>query len=125
MTRRSLVPEGAVCWLDLWTSDVEGSRNFYCELFDWSVEEPRAEFGCYWMFMRGGLPVAGGMGEMGELRANNSWKIYLASPDVSALVAVGEARGATFFAPPMPVADLGVQAAFEDPFGAALGLGSR
>ena len=73
------------------------------------------------MFTRDGLPVAGGMGEMGQLKANDSWKGYHASPNVSSLVTAGEARGATFFASPMPVADLGVQAVFDDPFGAARG----
>lgn len=38
-------PVGAPCWADLWTSDVEGSRAFYAELFDWEAQEASEEFG--------------------------------------------------------------------------------
>jgi len=37
MSQREDVPQGAVSWLDLWTSDVEGSRRFYNELFVWRL----------------------------------------------------------------------------------------
>ena len=54
---------GAPCWVDLWTSDVEGSRAFYAQLFGWEAMEPSEEFGGYFMFHRDGLPIAGGMGD--------------------------------------------------------------
>jgi predicted enzyme related to lactoylglutathione lyase len=40
--------------MDLWTSDVEGSRQFYSDLFGWFAAEPSEEFAGYWMFLREG-----------------------------------------------------------------------
>ena len=66
MPIRDRAPIGSPCWADLWTSDVEGSRRFYAALFGWEPQEPSPEFGGYFMFTRAGIPVAGGMGDMGE-----------------------------------------------------------
>jgi hypothetical protein len=62
MTTRDRAPIGSPCWVDLWTSDVEGSRTFNTELFGWEAQEPSPEFGGYFMFIRNGVPVAGAMG---------------------------------------------------------------
>ena len=121
MSERVSVPQGAVSWLDLWTSDVEGSRRFYSDLFGWEAQEASEEFGGYWMFSRAGVPIAGGMGDMGDLKADNTWKIYVATDDINDMVTKGEGLGAQFFMPPMPVADMGVQTVFTDATGAALG----
>jgi uncharacterized protein len=121
MPTRDHAPDGSPCWADLWTSDVGGSSRFYGELFGWEAQEPSAEFGGYFMFTRGGVPVAGGMGDMGDLPADNSWKIYLSTDDVARTVRAAEAGGAQIVVPAMPVADLGVQTVMVDPGGAVLG----
>jgi uncharacterized protein len=121
MSTRDTAPVGSPCWADLWTSDVEGSRRFYSELLGWEAQEPSPEFGGYFMFTRDGVPVAGAMGDMGDMPANNTWKIYLATDDVTKTIEAAEAEGAEIQGPPMPVADLGVQALFVDPTGAPLG----
>ncbi len=121
MPQRENVPEGAPCWIDLWTSDVDSSRHFYSELFGWEAQEPAAEFGGYFMFTRNGVPVAGGMGDMGDMKADNAWKIYFNTSDMNETVALGESAGAHFVFPPEPVANMGVQAVLNDPSGAPLG----
>jgi uncharacterized protein len=121
MTTRDRAPLGSPCWVDLWTSDVEGSRAFYCELFGWVAEEPSSEFGGYFMFTRNGVPVAGAMGDMGDMKANDSWKVYLHTDDIAKTMAVAEAEGAALMGPSMEVADLGIQALLIDPTGAHLG----
>jgi uncharacterized protein len=121
MPTRDTAPIGSPCWADLWTSDVEGSRRFYSELFGWEAQEPSPEFGGYFMFTRDGVPVAGAMGDMGEMRATDSWKIYLATDDIARTLKAAEAEGAAVIAPAMPIADLGVQAVLSDPTGAVLG----
>ncbi len=122
MSVREGVSEGEVSWLDLWTSDVAGSRGFYCSLFDWEAQQPSEVFGGYWMFTRAGVPIAGGMGDMGDDAADDTWKIYLATPELAASVARAEQRGADVLSPPTPVADMGHQAVLRDPTGATLGL---
>jgi uncharacterized protein len=122
MPKRDTAPIGSPCWVDLWTSDVEGSRRFYSDLFGWEAQEPSAEFGGYFMFTRDGIPIAGGMGDMGDdMPANDTWKVYLATDDIAKTVEAAEANGAEILAPPMAVADLGVQAVLVDPTGAHLG----
>ena len=121
MTTRDSAPLGAPCWADLWTSDVEGSGRFYGELFGWEAQEPSEEFGGYFMFTREGVPVAGGMGDMGEMKANNEWKIYLNTDDITKTVAAAEAASGQVVVPVMEVADLGIQAVFTDPTGAVVG----
>ena len=121
MPTRANAPLGAPCWIDLWTSDVEGSRSFYADLFGWEPQEPSAEFGGYFMFNRSGVPVAGGMGAMGDLSADDSWKIYLDTDDIARTAHDAEAAGATITGPPGPVADLGIQAVLTDPTGARIG----
>jgi predicted enzyme related to lactoylglutathione lyase len=121
MTSRESAPIGSPCWADLWTSDVEGSRKFYRELFGWEAQEPSPEFGGYFMFTRQGVPTAGGMGDMGDAKADNTWKVYLNTGDIDRTVREAEASGARVIVPAMPVADLGEQAVLIDPTGAHLG----
>jgi uncharacterized protein len=121
MAKRESAPNGAPCWADLWTSDVVGSRKFYSELFGWEAQAPNPEFGGYFMFTRAGVPVAGGMGDMGDMRADNTWKVYLATDNLAKTIEVAEAEGAQIIGPSMAVADLGTQAVLIDPTGANLG----
>lgn len=58
---------------------------------------------------------------MGDVRANDTWKVYLSTDDISKSVDVARSEGAEILAPPMPVADLGVQTVLVDPTGAHLG----
>jgi uncharacterized protein len=121
MPTRDSAPIGSPCWADLWTSDVDGSRRFYGELFGWEAQEPSPEFGGYFMFTRNGVPTAGAMGDMGDMPANNTWKIYLATSDIAKTIEMAEAEGAQITSPAMPVADLGIQVVLIDPSGAHLG----
>lgn len=121
MTTRDSAPLGSPCWADLWTSDVEGSRRFYGELFGWEAMEPSPEFGGYFMFNRNGVPTAGGMSDMADMPANDTWKIYLDTDDIAKTLQMAEAEGAQIISPAMPVADLGIQAVLIDPTGAHLG----
>ena len=121
MTQRTEAPAGSPCWADLWTSDVAGSRRFYEGVFGWEAQEPSAEFGGYFMFFRDGVPVAGGMGDMGDMAADDSWKIYLNTADIDRTVASAADAGAQVVVPRGEVADLGVQGVLVDPTGAVLG----
>ncbi len=121
MTTRDSAPLGSPCWADLWTSDVDGSRRFYTELFGWEAQEANPEFGGYFMFTRGGVPVAGGMGDMGDMVANDTWSIYLDTDDIVRTLAAAEAGGGQLLSAAIPIADLGTQAVPIDPTGAHLG----
>ena len=121
MPSRDLAPIGSPCWTDLWTSDVEGSRKFYSDLFGWQAQEPSPEFGGYFMFTSNGVPVAGAMGAMGDMPANDTWKVYLATDDLARTVEAAASAGGQIVFPPVEVADLGIQSVLVDPTGADLG----
>lgn len=122
MTNRHAAPLGAPCWVDLWTSDVEGSRHFYAELFGWQAEEPNADYGGYFMFTRAGVPIAGAMGDMGDMRANNTWKPFFATQDIDQTLKLAVAHGGTERLPATPIEGLGSQAVIADPSGAVTGI---
>lgn len=128
MTTRTNHPQGVPCWVDLWTSDVEGSRRFYGELFGWDSEPPNPDYGGYFSFLRNGERIAGAMGDMGTpdgeffMPANDTWKPYLAVDDIAVSVERSRAAGAEVFGGPHAVGDLGHQAVLSDPTGGHLGL---
>jgi hypothetical protein len=122
MPTRDSAPIGSPCWVDLWTSDIEGSRAFYAQLFGWEAAPPDPQFGGYFIFTRDGVDIAGCMGDMGDdMPANDTWKVYLATDDIAKTVEAAAAGGAEIIAPPMAVGDLGLQAVLVDPTGAHLG----
>lgn len=122
MTTRDPTPTGTPCWADLWTSDVGSSRLFYAELLGWEPAEPDPNYGGYFNFARQGTWTAGCMGDMGDMKADDTWKPYLATRDLAQTTEAARAAGAQVVVPAMPVGDLGVQGVLVDPTGAAVGV---
>jgi hypothetical protein len=103
------------------TSDVEGSRAFYGELFGWTSEDPKEQFGGYFNFAKDEVLVAGGMRAM-EGGAADVWSVYLAADDARATAAAAVSQGATTVVEPMDVMGLGVMAVLTAPDGGVIGL---
>lgn len=122
MPTRDTAPLGAPCWIDLSTTDVAGSREFYARLLGWTAEEPSEEFGGYWMFTRDGVPVAGGMASRPGEGVPDVWTVYLATDDAAKTIEAVTAHGGQVHVPAMPIAGLGTMAVVADPGGAAVGL---
>ena len=122
MPTRDDAPIGAPCWIDLFTSDMAGSRRFYEQLFGWTAEEPNEEFGGYVNFQREGARVAGAMTNSGEDATPDRWSVYLAVEDAEQAVEAVQANGGQVFVPAMDVGDLGRMAVTADVGGAAIGL---
>jgi predicted enzyme related to lactoylglutathione lyase len=120
MPTRDGAPNGAPCWIELFTSDVERSRAFYGELFGWTSEDPKAEFGGYFNSFVDGVMVAGGMQNDGA-SGPDRWNVYLASADAGQTVEAAAAQGAQIVVPAMDVMDLGTMAVMIDPGGAGIG----
>jgi predicted enzyme related to lactoylglutathione lyase len=124
MTTRDTAIAGAPCWIDLLTSDVDRSRAFYSELFGWTAAEPSEEFGGYFMFLNGEIPVGGGMGRGADVTPGvpDAWSVYLASDNIDKTVESATAHGGQVHFPPMAVADLGSMTMLADSGGAAIGV---
>jgi predicted enzyme related to lactoylglutathione lyase len=104
------------------TSDTEGSRAFYGELFGWTAEAPAEEFGGYFNFSKDGVWVAGCMSQQPGSEMPDVWSVYLTSDDARKTAEAVTANGGQVYAQPMEVADLGTMAVTGDAGGAAIGV---
>lgn len=121
MPTRTATPIGAPCWVDLMTSDVEGSRDFYTRLFGWTAGEPSAEFGGYFNFSKEGALIAGCMAAR-ETSGPGTWSVYLATDDARKTITAATAKGGGVHVDAMEVGDLGTMGVVSDPGGASIGL---
>ena len=121
MPARDESPIGAPCWVDLMTSDTDGARAFYGQVFGWEAEEPNAEFGGYFNFQLDGARIAGCMAAM-EPGMPDVWSVYLATDDAARTAADATTHGGQVLVEPMAVGDLGTMAVLLDPTGAHVGL---
>jgi predicted enzyme related to lactoylglutathione lyase len=113
-------PTGAPCWIDLMTSDAGRVTPFYTELFGWTAGEGSPEFGGYFMFMNGGVPVAGAMPNPGA-GVPDGWSVYLSAADAKAVADAAIAHGGTLREGPLDIADLGTEVILNDAVGARVG----
>jgi predicted enzyme related to lactoylglutathione lyase len=122
MPARENAPAGAPCWVDLMTSDVLRSREFYSQLFGWTAEEPAEEFGGYFNFKKDGILVAGCMPSEPGSGMPDVWSVYLATDDAGKALEAAVAGGGQVVADAMAVGDLGTMAVITDIGGAGIGI---
>ena len=122
MVTRDDAPIGAPCWVDLMTSDNDGARTFYGEVFGWDAQEPAPEFGGYFNFTKDGILTAGCMLKQSDNPMPDAWTTYLATADARATLEAVEANGGQVFVPAMDVGDLGTMAVVADPGGSVIGM---
>ena len=125
MPVRSSAPVGAPIWIDLASSDVERSQEFYGAVFGWTFESYGPEYGGYINAFRDGRPVAGLMANDPQWDVPDTWTTYLHTADISATFDKAIAAGAVACvdgAKPMEVKDKGWMGLLSDPSGALFGL---
>ncbi|MGH3439816.1 MAG: VOC family protein [Sciscionella sp.] len=122
MPTRDTAPVGAPCWIDLMTSDAERSREFYCELFGWTAEEPNEQFGGYFNFRKDNVRIAGCMTNPPGSGGSDVWSVYLATDNAATALKVVTASGGQITVDAMEIEDLGTMAVVDDPGGASIGL---
>jgi predicted enzyme related to lactoylglutathione lyase len=112
---------GTFCWTDLTTSDLEGARVFYSELFNWGLRESESSDHTYTMMQAGGVDVVG-MGQPPELHGPPAWLCMISVADVDAAAAKVREAGGAVHEGPFAVDDAGRMAVCADPSGATFGL---
>ena len=112
---------GAPCWIDLYTSDTEQATEFYGQLFGWTTEMQREEFGGYFTFLKDGKHVGGCMANDGQQGNPDIWTVYMTTDDVERTVENATANGGQVHMAPMQVAENGSFAIVADPGGAGIG----
>ncbi|MGE2688516.1 VOC family protein [Mycolicibacterium pulveris] len=123
MPVRTSAPVGAPTWIDLASSDLERSKQFYGEVFGWTFESAGPEYGGYVTAAIDGEPVAGLMHNDPQWNSPDGWSVYFHTIDAQATLDQAVAVGAfTCGAPVMDIKDKGRMAMLSDPAGAMFGL---
>jgi len=121
MPTRDTAPIGAPCWVDLTTSDTDGSQTFYRQLFGWTADEPDVALGGYVNFRKDGVRVAGCTANQPG-SGPDTWSVYLATDDARKTVAAAAANGGRTLVEAAEVGDLGTMAIVSDPGGGVIGM---
>ncbi|PBC65396.1 hydroxylase [Streptomyces sp. Tue6028] len=109
---------GGPCWTELGTSDLEGAKRFYADLFGWRPEtDPRQEAGGYTVAHLGDAAVAAISPRYQESQPV-AWNVSFAVADADAAAEAVRAAGGTIVLGPMDVFDVGRFAVAVDPGGA-------
>ncbi|MGE2729782.1 VOC family protein [Mycolicibacterium vaccae] len=122
MPVRTTTPLGAPIWIDLSTSDLERSQQFYGTVFGWTFESSGPEYGGYVTAFRDGRPVAGLMANDPQWNAPDAWTTYLHTADIAATLTQTTSAGGTNCVPAMEIPGKGWMAMATDPAGAFFGL---
>ncbi|HEV8254824.1 MAG TPA: VOC family protein [Vicinamibacteria bacterium] len=113
---------GRFCWPELATSDPEGAKRFYAEIFGWTAEDSPAGPGMtYTMLRLRGKDVGAlyGQGER-EKGVPPHWNTYVSVASADEAASKARQLGGTVLAGPFEVMEHGRMAVLQDPAGAAL-----
>jgi predicted enzyme related to lactoylglutathione lyase len=118
MGERTSYPPGTFSWAELATSDADGAKAFYTQVFGWEYDDnPIGDDQVYTMASRDG-------GQVAALFATDQqpphWNCYVTVASVDESAAKAKELGAKALAEPFDVMDVGRMAVFTDPQGAAL-----
>ncbi|MGW1724329.1 VOC family protein [Streptomyces sp. NPDC002306] len=113
---------GGPCWTELGTSDLEGAKRFYAELFGWRAEtDPRQEAGCYTVAHLGDTAVAA-LSPLYQESQPVAWNVSFAVTDADVAARLVAEAGGTILVGPMDVLDAGRFTVALDPGGAPFQL---
>jgi uncharacterized protein len=121
-TRDTPWPDGTPCWADLGAPDIAKAREFYSDVFSWTVQPGGPETGGYSVAELNGRGVAGVGPKMGPPEAPTMWMTYLATSDADATAAKIKGAGGQLVMEAMDVMDVGRMAVAVDPAGAVFGI---
>lgn len=126
MSEQRMPANGAFCWNELATTDLDAARSFYKALLGWEIQEGKAPGGGmrYDEIVVGGQHV-GGMYQSGPETGGEvppHWGIYVAVDDVDASAAKVTELGGKVVMPPMDIPNVGRFCVINDPAGASISL---
>ena len=125
MPVRTSAPVGAPIWIDLASSDLDRSQEFYGSVFGWTFESYGPEYGGYLNAFKESRPVAGLMANDPQWGFPDGWTTYFHTADIDATLEKAIAAGAFACAEgakPMEIKDKGWMGLLVDTSGAFFGL---
>jgi len=111
---------GSFCWIELATTDGDGAKKFYSELFGWeTVDNPMGPGMVYTMLNLNGKHV-GALYKKGEdmQQVPTHWASYVCVESADETAAKAKSLGGTVIMEPFDVMEHGRMAAITDPTGA-------
>ena len=112
---------GKFSWCELLTNDVAAAKQFYGQLFGWSLEDRPMEGMTYTVASVAGAPVGGIMAQPpGREAMPPQWGCYVTVEDVDATARQAEALGGRVLLPPMDIPGVGRFCVLQDPQGAVI-----
>lgn len=114
---------GAFSWNELMTTDVEGAKAFYQQMFGWAYEEMSDTEMTYHVAKAGEMETAGVMGMPPQAQGMPPvWGAYVTVDDVDASAAKAEELGGKIVVPLTDIPKVGRFCVIVDPQGAALSI---
>lgn len=121
---------GQFCWADLGTTDQDGAKTFYGELFGWKLDDnpmPAGAPGTYTTALLGDDDVAGiyTLAPEAAEKMPPSWACYVAVDDIDGLTAKVPELGGKVVMEAFDIPEVGRMSVIQDPAGAMLCLWKR
>jgi uncharacterized protein len=121
MGERTSYTPGTFSWTDLGTTDPDGAKRFYAELFGWEYDDqPIPQGGTYTMVRKNGKDVAGLSQAMEGMPT--AWNSYVTVESADSAAARAGELGGNVMGEPFDVMDAGRMAIVQDPTGAVLSV---
>jgi predicted enzyme related to lactoylglutathione lyase len=123
MAEHTMPANGAFCWNELGTTNLESAKKFYTELLGWKLKESNSAGMVYNEIVTGERAV-GGMFQMTAECGNapSHWMAYVAVDDVDAKAKQVVELGGKVCVPPTDIPNVGRFCVINDPTGATLSL---
>jgi hypothetical protein len=114
--------DGTLCWADLSTSDPERAKQFYSDLFGWQITTENDPSG--YLHIKNGEEFIGGIQPAAQRNPNAPphWLAYFLVSDCDASATRAKDLGASLYAGPMSIENVGRMAVIADPQGAVFSL---
>lgn len=124
MSEQKMPANGAFCWNELATTDLEAAQNFYKELLGWQIKESNATGAMVYNEIVVGDEHVGGIYKMGPDcgGAPSHWMAYVAVEDVDAKARQVWELGGKVCVPPTDIPNVGRFCVVNDPTGATISL---
>jgi predicted enzyme related to lactoylglutathione lyase len=125
MGERTSHDPGTFSWAELSTTDADGAKSFYSELFGWEPDDQPVGDGMTYTMLRLGGREVGALysmpeAERGQMPAH--WNSYVTVADANATAQRAEELGGAVIVPAFDVMDAGRMAVLQDPTGAVLSV---
>ena len=115
---------GAFSWFELTTTDVEGAKKFYGELFGWEFKSADNVDFDYQVVSVGGQETAGIMDikHCGDEKIPPHWGSYITVSDIKSTLNNAKELGANVLVEITPIPKVGSFAIIQDPQGAVISM---